>query len=177
VLVLGISSLVLALLLTGLAGWRRTAALRAGELPRPCGRGWRASSSRTTWLAAGAGALGLGLAGAADWAPTVRAGAALASGFVLGSGVAARVTGIAPCPGGVLVRRAMLPDRPALVADVREVVPPAWPLGAWRVLGSGRPVSLMPSDLLGAEGALELVVAGAGLRFDDGRWRRPGPGV
>src|SRR5205823_4960392 len=84
--------------------------------------------------------------------------------LVLLSGVAARVTELVAMPGGLVVRRAALRGRVALAVRVRQVVPPRWPLGAWRIVGDGPAISLMPSDVLGSEGLLAALVGAAGLR-------------
>ena len=166
---------MLALCATGRICWRRSAALRLGTfIPGMGERPWRTRTSPTTWLAAAAGACGAGLAATSDWAAPIRIAGLVAAGFVMVSGLTARVTGFDEEPGGVVVRRAALPYRAARAARVREVIPPRWPLGAWRVVGDGPPISLMPSDLLGSEPALARLVDDAGLRFDGRRWRRPG---
>ena len=116
----------------------------------------------------------MGMAAASDWAALGRAGGLIASGFVLVSGLAGLVTGLSSLRDGIVVRRAALGDRKARWERVQRVIPPRWPLGAWRILGEGRAISLMPSDLLGAEAALAELVRGAGLRFDGRTWRRPG---
>jgi hypothetical protein len=116
----------------------------------------------------------MGMAAASDWVAVGRAGGVAAGGFVLVSGLVARVTRLSSLPDRVVVRRAALGDREARLARVVRVVPPRWPVGAWRILGDERAISLMPSDLLGAEEALAGLVRGAGLRFDGRTWRRPG---
>jgi hypothetical protein len=93
---------------------------------------------------------------------------------VLVTGVAGRVTAVLVADGGVVVRRAFLRDRAIGRDEVRRVAPPRWPLGAWRIDGDTDRVTLMPSDLRGAEAALAALVLGAGLRFRDGSWRREG---
>jgi hypothetical protein len=172
---LGVASAMLALCATGRIGWRRSSVLRRGAIvPRTGEHPWRTRTSPTTWLAAAAGACGAGLAATSDWAAPTRIAGLAAAGFVLVSGLAARVTGFDEEPDGVVVRRAALPDRAARAVRVGEVIPPRWPLGAWRIVGDGPPISLMPSDLLGSEAALARLVNDAGLRFDGRRWRRPG---
>jgi hypothetical protein len=167
-------ALFVALCVTGLLSWKRSAPLRHGRAsPRSAGGRWRTRSSRTTWLAAAAGAGTMGVCAASDWAALGRAAGAAAGGFVLVSGLAARVTGLSPRREGLVVRRAVLPDREARWTQVRKVIPPRWPLGAWRILCEGGVISLMPSDVLGAEAALAALVLGAGLWFDGRTWRRP----
>ena len=95
------------------------------------------------------------------------------AGFVLLSGIAARVTGLAVGPRGLLVHRALLPDRLTGWSEVRRLTPPRTPLGAWRIVTAGETISLMPSDVLGAEALLAALVAQAGLSFDGRRWHRP----
>jgi hypothetical protein len=93
---------------------------------------------------------------------------------VLVTGVAGRVSAALVAEGEVVVRRALLPDRVAVLGEVRRVVPPRWPLGAWRIDGGRGSITLMPSDVRGAEAALAAVIQGAGLCFRGGAWRRPG---
>jgi len=61
--------------------------------------------------------------------------------------------------------------------DCTLLAPPQWPMGAWRVAGRvghrGVACRLMPTDLLGHEFVLGLVVARAGLVFDGRAWTAP----
>jgi len=120
---------------------------------------------------AGAGAMSVAATGAA-WPVWLRGALAGWGAFVLVAGVAARVTAVAVSEGGIVVGRAFRPDRTVGLDDVRRVAPPRWPLGAWRIEGRTGAVTLMPSDLRGAEAALAAMVVEAGLGFRDGAWRR-----
>ena len=71
------------------------------------------------------------------------------------------------------MRRAILPDRLAGWSRVRRLTPPRTPLGAWRIATADETISLMPSDVLGAEALLAALVVRAGLSFDGRRWHRP----
>ncbi len=93
---------------------------------------------------------------------------------MLVAGVTGRVTAVLVADDGVVLRRAVLPDRAIGRNGVGRVAPPRWPLGAWRIDGDTGHITLMPSDLRGAEAALAALILGAGLRFRDGEWRRPG---
>jgi hypothetical protein len=112
-------------------------------------------------------------ASASTWPVPVRVAGGAWAGFVLGSGIAARVTGFAAGPRGLLVQRALLPDRLAGWSLVRRLTPPRTPLGAWRIATAHETISLMPSDVLGAEALLAALVVRAGLSFDGRRWLRP----
>jgi hypothetical protein len=130
-------------------------------------------SSSTTWLAAAAGGAAVGIAAAAvAWPVWLRGALALWGAFVLVTGIAGRVTALVVSDDRLVVRRALLPDRAVGAAEIRRVVPPRWPLGAWRIEGGADAVTLMPSDLRGAEAALATVVRRAGLRFRSGAWLR-----
>ena len=156
-----------------MAGWRRLAPLRRGDAPGTAWPAGRPRSSPTTWLAAIAGAGTAGTAGsAAGLSGWVRVGLALWAAFVLAGGVAARVTSVIFADGSLVVRRALLPDRAIAGREIRRVVPPRWPLGAWRLEADARRTTLMPSDLRGAEAAVATLVREARLRFRDGAWRR-----
>jgi hypothetical protein len=158
----------------GVAGWRRLASLRAGTVDGPWPAARRRSSS-ATWLAAVAGGAASSVAAAgSDWPGWLRAPLAAWAALVVVAGVTGRVTAVLAADDGVVVRRAVLGDRAVGRNEVRRVVPPRWPLGAWRIDGDTGHVTLMPSDLRGAEAALPALILQAGLRFRDGEWRRPG---
>jgi hypothetical protein len=158
------------------AGWRRLAPLRHGTLTGP----WppsRRRSSHATWLAAVAGGAALSVAAAGGgWPGWLRAPLAAWAAFVLVAGVTARVTAVVVAHDRVVVRRAFLRDRAVGRAEVRRVAPPRWPLGAWRIDGDTGGVTLMPSDVRGAEAVLAALILGAGLRFGGGEWRRSASG-
>ena len=107
------------------------------------------------------------------WPGWLRAPLAAWAAFVLVAGAAGRVTAVLAAADGIVVRRALGRDRSVGRDEVRRVAPPRWPLGAWRIDGATGHVTLMPSDLRGAEAALAALILGAGLRFRDGEWRRP----
>jgi hypothetical protein len=163
-----------ALIGVGLAGRRRLAPLRRGRVAGT----WppaRRRSSPATWLAAIAGAGAVGIAwSAAGWPPWARVILALWAAFVLVAGVVGRVTAVLVGDGAIVVCRALLPDRAAEWRELSAIVPPRWPLGAWRIAGSRGSVTLMPSDLRGVEAVLVQAIVAAGLGFRDGAWRRPG---
>ena len=155
-----------------MAGWRRLAPLRHGTVAGP----WppaRRRSSHATWLAAAAGGAALAVAAAGrGWPGWLRGPLAAWAAFVLVAGVTGRVTAVLGSDDGLVVRRAFLRDRGVGRDEVRRVAPPRWPLGAWRIDGDTDRITLMPSDLRGAEAALAALILGAGLRFRDGAWLR-----
>jgi hypothetical protein len=116
--------------------------------------------------------MGVALSGSGLSVPARVAGGAWAA-FVLTSGIAARVTGLTVDTRGLVVRRALLPDRPAGWSHVHRLTPPRTPLGPWRIVTAEETISLMPSDVLGAEALLAALVVRAGLSFDGRRWHRP----
>lgn len=102
------------------------------------------------------------------------AGAVLAiwGGAVAISGVRSRVTGLSADREGFVVRYAA--RRPVVFpwGDWLVLRPPRWPLGGWVLVGRTARRTLMPSDVLGQEQALESIVAFAGLRHDGRAWVR-----
>jgi hypothetical protein len=117
----------------------------------------------------------VGIAGsAASWPGPARGALALWGAFVLIAGIAGRVKAVSVSEGAFVVRRALLPERTAAYGEIRAVLPPRWPLGAWRIERGRGSVTLMPSDLRGAEATLAGAILQAGLDFRRGAWRRPG---
>jgi hypothetical protein len=171
----------------GLVSWARTGPLRTGHPPvhgtlHADGDGTR-PTSRTTVLAGAAG-MALAIAGLAALLPGASSGpflgssrlpavlAATGGGFVALTGLVWRVTSLATTPEDLCVGYAW--RRPARIAwsGVKRLQPPATPLGGWRILGQAGHLTLMPSDLLGHEEVLGLLVRRAGLRFDGRAWVR-----
>jgi hypothetical protein len=90
--------------------------------------------------------------------------------FVLVAGTLGRVTTVTAGGCALTVRRACGGDAVVAWNGIRRVVPPRTPLGAWRIAGGGRSISLMPSDLLGRESTLAEAVRRGALRFDGRAW-------
>jgi hypothetical protein len=90
---------------------------------------------------------------------------------------AGRVTGFVAGDTALAIRYRARRAFVAPWADVLELVPPRWPLGGWSLaVAFGSRVArrvLMPSDVLGNEALLALVIERAGLSFDGRRWTRP----
>jgi hypothetical protein len=172
------------LLAVGLISWRRTSALRRGRpalrpgRPDACAAGDRAGSSRATFLAAWVGASVAASATARLGAPDGAAGtalciAALAWGLVVVvAGLVARVVSVTADTTGLRIAYAARPDRSISWSRIIAVVPPRWPLGAWRIRSPDGAPGLMPSDLLGNEDVLAAAIRCAGLRFDGRSWMR-----
>jgi hypothetical protein len=115
-------------------------------------------------LAAGGALLPAG--GVARWVLVL--GSALAAA----DGVVSRVAAVALSCDALGVERAVARNQAARWTDVRELRPPRTPAGRWRVLSTTGGISLMPSDLFGAESVLGEVVRRSSLEFRLGRWRR-----
>jgi len=160
------------LMAVGARSWRRTASLRRGRMPSSpvAGRTW---SSATTRIAAGAGtAFGVwGLFVIAS-RPMLGAVAVLWGTAIAVTRTRSRVSGLAVDDRGVEVRYAG--RRPFALAwdDCMGLCPPRWPLGGWVLVGRGTRRTLMPSDVLGQEHALDSIVGFAGMRFDGRTWAR-----
>ncbi len=166
---------VVALWLAGFVVWIRTRHLRRGAVRVPAAR-FPARTSATTLIPgltgilvmlAGAGLLRAGRTGAAPWIVVA------AGGLVGGSGFRARVTRVEVQDRGLLVRYT---GRRSFVASwerCRALLPPRWPPGAWTIVTDRNRCRLMPTDVLGQERLLDLLVARSGLRFDRRTWRLP----
>lgn len=165
--------------LVSIAGWVRTGGLRRGM----CGSGLirehhpllaRVSTSHATFLPGMAGGLIVMIAGLQTAAYTSVPSIALG---VVGAGItwmgfAARVASLEFGPSGMAVRYAARSPFTLAWDDVTTLAPPRWPLGGWRLVGSKGSRVLMGSDLFGHEGLLATVIDAAGLRFENGAWRR-----
>jgi len=102
----------------------------------------------------------------------VRVTALVSTCLIAVAGVAERVTAVDASGDELVVRRVTAPDQRAPWAGIRELRPPRFPLGRWQIRSETSSISLMPSDLLGGERALEAVVLRSHLVFEQGRWRR-----
>jgi hypothetical protein len=185
------ASAVSALVGVDLLSWRRTAAVRTGKAPSApvsiatsnltsaSSAGWPRGplpSSPTTFLAATAGLAALGWGVAAVPSPRLGAILAILGGtFVAVVGLRSRVAAVDIEGAGLRVRYAARRSFFCSWSSIRSLHLPRTPLGPWRVVGLLGGVTLMPSDLLGHERALEAVVALAVLTFDGRSWRRGRP--
>jgi hypothetical protein len=169
--VLGLAALCAA----GMAVWVRTRRLRHGAAHFPAGS-LPSRTSATTLVPgltgamvtlAGVGLLRAGRDGAAPWILTT------AGTLAAGSGFRGRVTRVEIHPGGLMVRYRARPPFEAAWGACRALLPPRWPLGAWTIVTDRGLRRLMPSDVLGIERALDVLVARSGLCFRRRRWRRP----
>lgn len=146
------------------------------------GRPRRYSSSPTTMLAgwAGLGLMGMAVAGTVPGRGAVLARMALGTAglLVAWTGFASRVVGLEVRPDGVVVH--LRTGRPFLYrwVDARRLVPPITFIGGWRLVGASGSRTLMPSDLLGHEFVVDLIVARTGMTRAGRIWTRgarPGP--
>jgi hypothetical protein len=169
--------LVAAILAVGLVSWFRTAPLRRGTVPqaRDPPAEVSCSTSVATLLAAMAGVAAAiwGAVTAGEGQRTTGVLLALAGIFVGIAGTVARVVGFRATAEGLVV---LFARRKAFAAPWREIAalrPPLNPLGGWRIttVGGGR-TTLMPSDLLGTEALLDLIILCAGMCFDGRTWSR-----
>jgi hypothetical protein len=155
----------------GVRSWRRTAAVRRGHDAVPSAPVGYHPSSRTTWLASAAGAAivawgswSLGTGGLPAFA-AIGAGALIAI-----SGIRSRVAGLEVGPDRIVVHRAGRPTFLAPWNAVTRLRRPRTPIGGWRLEVHGRSITLMPSDILGNEAVLALIIERSGLRFDGRCW-------
>jgi hypothetical protein len=132
-------------------------------------------SSRTTFLASAAGVI-VAVAGGLSVArgppnPIALLVSALGVWIVV-AGLWSRVTGFEALDSGLVVRYGR--QRPFHVtwAECRSLRAPRWPMGGWRLEGERTRCTLMPSDVLGNEWMLDLLVRSAELSFDGSRWIR-----
>jgi hypothetical protein len=161
--------------------WRRTRPFRSGcpsatlplAKPRLQPR-WR-RASRTTFLAGAAGALACAYGITAPRIGAVPLVLVPCGGFVATTGLAARVRAVGAGRDGLIVRYAARPSFLLPWTECQELRPPGWLLDGWRVAGTCRSRSLMPSDLLGNEWVLATVIASAGLSFTGSSWVRSPP--
>jgi hypothetical protein len=136
------------------------------------------SSSKTTLLAAMAGAAAVVWGATAAGRP-LEAIPLIPGGAVVGiAGSIARVTRIRFGNDHLEILFAVRRSFIASWSDIRSLRPPGTPLGGWRLtMACGAQTTLMPSDLFGHEELLGLIVRGAGLRFDGRAWiSDPGDG-
>ena len=111
----------------------------------------------------------------ACWAALGHASAWLliASGlFATISGCRSRVTELRVGATGLVIGYAHRHPFSADWRDCSALVPPRSPLGGWRIEARSGARTLMPSDLLGHECMLAVMVGRSGLRFDGSRWVR-----
>ena len=177
-----LASLYGALVVVGVASWRRTGSVRRGIFP---GEGRDGSPSRAgaatsaaTYLPAltGLDLSILGVAGGSSAHRIVLFLVVLATGAAVGFlGIVGRVAAIRVGPRGLCVTYAFRPRFELSWIDCRRLAPPRTPLGGWRVGGTTGSRTLMPSDLLGREGVLAQIIRRSGLRFDGRRWVRSAP--
>jgi hypothetical protein len=169
------------LLSAGVVSWRRTRPVRHGSRPPSSGppqvpgqaRGDR--SSRTTFLP---GCAGLALAALA--APTAASGHWAwawplgASALLVGlTGLRSRVAALVDEGARLTIRYAHRAPFGMPWPGCMELRPPLVPWGGWRILTDRRESrTLMPSDLLGHEWILPLLIERSGLRFQRRAWRR-----
>jgi hypothetical protein len=157
----------------------RTCPLRRGERAPPVPTRRADRSSPTTHLAWVAGVLlaGLGLAWARDGPggrPTTVTSVFVGAGVLVAvTGWWARVIGMSADGSGFTIRYRRSPDFSVTWDRCLELRPPRTPFAGWRVVGSNGMRTLMPSDLLGNEGFLVVLIERAGLRFDGRGWRDP----
>jgi hypothetical protein len=166
--------LVAVLLAVGVVSWFRTGPLRRGAIPQARDPPETSSTSLATYLASMAGVA------AAAWGAVVSVGGGqrtagiplvVAGLFIAVAGSAARVAGFGASALGLEVRFARGPRFGASWTELESLGPPRTPLGGWRLTTvHGVRSTLMPSDLLGHEDVLVLIVHRAGLRFDGRRW-------
>jgi hypothetical protein len=168
--------IVAGLVSIGLLSWFRTGAIRHGTIPRarePPGKA-RCSSSRATFLAALAGVAAMAWGVGTAEGNSIEAATLIAAGlFIAVTGFVARVTAFRADDDGFRILFARRPGFGSPWSDLRALKPPATPLGGWRltdVRGTGR--TLMPSDLIGHEELLGLIVVRSGLSFDGRLWRQ-----
>jgi hypothetical protein len=138
-------------------------------------------SSPTSLLAgwAGVGLMGMAVAGTVPGrgAPLARVALGTAGLLVAWTGFASRVVGLEVRTDGVLVH--LRTGRPFVYrwVDARRLVPPITFIGGWRLVGATGSRTLMPSDLLGHEFVVELIVARTGMTRVGRVWtRRPRAG-
>jgi hypothetical protein len=90
--------------------------------------------------------------------------------FVVGVGLAARVTGLMANGSGLVITYAARRPYGMAWEECDRLVPPRSPLGGWRVGKVQGSRTLMPSDLMGHEDVLDVIVRRASLRFDGRVW-------
>jgi hypothetical protein len=165
---------MVALLAIGMKSWRRTGPLRHGRASPPQGRPRsHHTTSRATALAGLSGGT-IVLWGACS-AAMGHASACLliAYGlFATVSGCRSRVTELRVDATGLVIGCAHRHAFSADWGDCSALVPPRSPLGGWRIEARSGARTLMPSDLLGHECVLAVIVGWGEFRFDGSRWVR-----
>ena len=160
----------------GIVSWGRTAPIRRGRGPprrRPLPVAQASRTSRASFVPGLAGTAALAWSETAQFGPpALQIVLALGGALVAVSGFTARVASLDVAGGGLTVRYTARPPFKVSWSDLRELRPPRWPLGGWRLIGEARSRTLMPSDLLGQEGVLDAMIDRAGLRFGEGAWIR-----
>ena len=171
--------LMIALATVGWVSWRRTAPLRSGRSQGSIGSlPTLIRSSRTTFLAAAAGASLAMTGGVAIARSPTRPIALLVSAlgaWIVAAGLWSRVTGFEALGAGLVLRYGQRPPFHLTWAECRSLRPPRWPMGGWRLATERGNQTLMPSDVLGNEWMLDHLVRSAGLSFDGRRWIRMSP--
>jgi hypothetical protein len=165
----------------GLLSWFRTGAIRHGTLPsvRDLPTEVRCSSSGATFMAALAGMAAMAWGVALAEGNRIEAAALIAAGlFIAVAGTAARVSAFRADGDGLVILFARRQGFRAPWPELHALKPPATPLGGWTLIDvRGQRRTLMPSDLLGHEELLRLIVIRSGMRFDGRLWRQaPGDG-
>jgi hypothetical protein len=167
--------IVAGLVATGLLSWFRTGAIRHGTIPRVRDPPTevRCSSSGATFMAALAGMAALAWGVALAEGNGIEAAALIAAGlFIAVAGTVARVSAFRADEDGFAIRFARRPSFGAQWSELRALKPPATPMGGWKLIDVREQApTLMPSDLLGHEELLSLIVVRSGLRFDGRMWR------
>jgi hypothetical protein len=108
-------------------------------------------------------------------APLARLALGTAGVLVAWTGFASRVVGLEVRPDGLVVHHRLVRPFHLRWTDVRRVVAPVTFVGGWRLVGRTGSRTLMPSDLLGHEFVLDLVVVRGGLTRSGRSWARPAP--
>gem|GEM_PF-1887863 len=169
----------LGLIVVGLRSWARTGLLRRGRPPPEALATAVTRTSRTTYLAALAGVsvVAWGVSAVAEGSsrgpPTVVAVVvAMVGAGSAAAAVQARVAALEWSSRGLVVRYGRRAPFVLAWADCSALSPPRTPVGGWRVAGRHGRRTLMPSDLLGHEQLLAVVIRESGLRFDGRMWRR-----
>jgi hypothetical protein len=156
-----------------IASFARNRPLRTGSIPPSPSRfapeRVTVRSSGTTHLAWVTGAL-LTLIG---WLHGAHARVALAliaaGGLVAITGWFGRVSGFELSPNALTVRYVARRPFDMAWADCRALRPPRAPPSGWRIETPAGARTLMPSDVLGREALLELIVRRAGMRYEGRR--------
>jgi hypothetical protein len=158
-----------------LVSWFRMGALRRGTIPRAPNppKHPECPSSVATFLAsmAGLAAAAWGAVATAEGHRSVGGLLVMAGLFIAVAGSVGRVTGIRAGAEGFVVLFARRQPFTASWTEIAALRPPRSPVGGWRVTNiRGDRWTLMPSDLLGHEALLDMIIVRASLRFDGRSW-------